>query len=213
MFLESPVSDDNVSFDLADFTPERTLARVTELRTHLRDELLPEAETRSDNLFVASFVRYLDFWAVQFGNQLNAPLELLAFVTRNLLEFALLLPVVLETAESRDLFLNEAFRLDTDDLRARVSQMFTAVGTSLPDSSIEDELEWLPRSNVRLTGKRDVFDAWFHKFCSKLMHPTAIMILAPEALTDPLKRLTMCAAGLQYLSQSYNLLAGIIFTD
>jgi hypothetical protein len=202
------VSDDNCHFDLADYTPDRALARIGELRIHLRDELLPAAEARSDTL-VADFIRYLDAWALHFENQLHAPLEFLAFVTRNVLEFALLMPVVFESTENRALFLNEGLRLDADDLRKRVSDMFIAIDASSPDSSIED-MDWLPRSKVRMSGKKDVFDAWLYKFCSKLMHPTAIMVLAPQALTDPEKRLTLCFAGVQYLGRSYNFLSSVL---
>ena len=209
MVSESPASDEDLPFDPADYTPERTLARISEVRTHLREELLTEAEAHSDRVLVADFIRYLDTWAFHFGNQLSAPLEFLAFVSRNLLEFSLLLPVVFENAESRALFLNEALRLDVEDLKNRLSSAFTAMDATLPESSIED-LDWLPRSRARLSGKRDVFDAWFHKFCSKLMHPSAIMIVAPQALTDADKRLTFCFAGVQYLGRSYNFLAKVL---
>jgi hypothetical protein len=204
------MSDNDNPFDPNDYTPERTLARITELQTYLRDELLPEAEARTDSIFVADFIRYLDVWSVHFANQLHAPLEFLAFVTRNLLEFSLLLPIVFENAESRALFLNEALRLDVEDLKNRLSKAFAAIDATLPETSIED-LDWLPPARVRLSGKRDVFDDWFHKFCSKLMHPTAIMIVAPQALTDSDKRLTFRFAGLQYLGRSYNVLAKVVF--
>ena len=207
MFAEPPC--ENVSFDPAEYTPDRTATRITEIRNHLRDELLPGAETCS--VFVADFIRYLDAWALHFQNQLSAPIEFLALVTRNLLEFALLLPVVFESAESRALFLNEAFRIDANDLTERSSKMFAVVGATLPRPSIE-ELDWLPHSTVRLVGKRDVFDAWVHKYCSKLMHPTAIMILVPDALTNPEKRIILCFFGLRYLGLSYNFLSKVTFS-
>lgn len=210
MPAQSPEPGGDSSVDLADFTPERALARIIELRAHLKDELLPEAEARSDSTLVAGFVRYLDVWALQFGNQVNGPLELLAFVARNLLEFNLLLQVVFETADGRALFLNEALRLDVKDLDERLSKLPSVVDATLSDNSVED-LDWLPISKVRLVGKRDTFDAWFHKFCSKLIHPTAIMILAPQALTGPEKRQTLCFAGVQYLGRSYNFLTKVIF--
>jgi hypothetical protein len=203
------VFDEDNPFDSGDYTPERTLARITEIRTHLREDLLTKAEAHSDKVLVADFIRYLDLWAAHFGDQLNAPLEFLAFVSRNLLEFSLLLPVVLENAESRSLFLNEALRLDVEDLRERLSKAFSEIDAALPESPSEG-LHWLPHSTARLSGKRDVFDAWFHKFCSKLMHPSAIMIVAPQALTDADKRLTFRFAGVQYLGRSYNFLAKVL---
>jgi hypothetical protein len=205
------MSEDDQSFDLAKFAPERVLAQIQELRGHLKDDLLPMVESRADVSLVLPFVRYLDAWASHFGEQLNAPLEFLAFATRNLLEFSLLLPVVFSSAESRILFLNEALRLDPADLHARLSQLFSSVDAHLPASSTED-VDWLPESDVRLAGKRDPFDAWLHKFCSKLMHPTAIMIMVPEAIADDPKRTTLRFAGMQYLGKSYNFLLKLAYS-
>lgn len=202
--------DDAPSFDRAKYTPEMTLAKITELRNHLRDELMPQAAERQDAGFVTRFVSYLDTLATRFEQCVNAPLDLLAFVARNLLEFSVLLPVVFESEDNKALFMNEAYRIDTRDLQTRLDAMLAEVGATLPHESVIEDPEWLPHSNARLAGRRDVFDAWFHKFCSKVMHPTAIMILAPEALTDPNKRVTLCFGGLAYMGKSYNFLAETI---
>jgi hypothetical protein len=198
-------------FDPSDFTPQRTLARVAELRDHIRDELLPAAHKCADRGLVTSCLRYLDTWACWFSERVEGPLEFLAFTTRNVLEFSLLLPVVFESAETRLNFCNEAFRLDTGDLQQRLLAMFREIGAELPVPPAAEELDWLPESNARLAGKRDVFDAWVHKLCSKLMHPTGIMIIAPLAIADEPKRTTLCFAGLQYLGKSYNYLAALTF--
>jgi len=52
------MSDKDNPFEPNDYTPERTLARITELQPYLRDELLPEAVARTDSIFVADFIRY-----------------------------------------------------------------------------------------------------------------------------------------------------------
>lgn len=136
-----------------------------------------------------------------------------AFVARNLCEFSVLLPVVFESQDSKRLFMNEAFRIDTRDLQKKLDVTFAEVGADPPHETAKEDLEWLPDSSTRLKGRRDVFGEWFYKYCSKLMHPTAIMILAPDALTGPEKRVTLCFAGLQYMSKSYNFLSDIIFQD
>lgn len=204
---------DAPSFDPAEYTPEMTLAKIIELRNHLRDDLMPQATEREDAVFVTRFVSYLDTLATRFEQCVNAPLDLLAFVARNLLEFSVLLPIVFESQNNKALFMNEAFRIDTRDLQTRLDATFAEVGASPSHEALIEDLEWLPHSNTRLAGRRDVFDSWFHKFCSKLIHPTAIMILAGEALTDPSKRGTLCFAGLQYMGKSYNFLAETVSLD
>jgi hypothetical protein len=175
---------------------------------------MPEA-TRRDALFVIRFLSYLDALATRFEQNVDAPLDLLAFVVRNLLEFSVLLPVVFESESNKTLFMNEAFRIDLADLRAKLDATFTELGKepSVGGVVAEEELDWLPRSTTRLAGQRTAFDSWLHKFCSKLMHPTAIMIMAGEALADPNKRITLCFSGLQYLGKSYNFLSETLFPD
>lgn len=179
----------------------------------MKNDLIPEA-VRQDGQFVGRFLIYLDRLAAGFERNVDSPLDFLAFAVRNLLEFSSLLPVVFESESSKALFMNEAFRIDLRDLNTKVDAMFAAVGhPELTNSLSEMDLDWLPDSSTRLTGQRDVFDSWVHKFCSKLMHPTAVMIMAGEALADSPKRVTLCVAGLQYLGKSYNILSDILFPD
>lgn len=201
-----------MSFDPAKFTPEKTLARIAEVRTHLRDDLFSAAAEREDGAFVTPFLEYLDCQAARFEDWINAPLDLLAIVVRNLLEYSLLLPVVFRTPEKRTLFLNEAY-LDVQDLDRKLGGMFSEIGATLPRRCEVERPDWLPLSNDRLTGQRDPFDSWVHKFCSKIMHPTAIRVLAPDTLLDPPKRLTLCCAGLQYLGKCYNLLSDEVISS
>jgi hypothetical protein len=201
-------------FDLSNYSTENTIAQIREFRDHIANDLIPEAGNRKDAQFTKRFVTYLDGLALRFEQYVEAPLDVLAFVTRNILELSLLLPVVFESEHSKMLFLNEAFRIDTRDLSTRLDAMFVAVGEpSALGPEEKPDLDWLPESNTRLIGQRGTFDSWFHKFCSKLMHPTAIMIIAEEALTDPIKRVTLCFAGLQYMASSYNFLSDQIFPE
>ena len=188
--------------------------QIRDLRRHLRNDLMAEA-TRREALFVTRFLLYLDALAIRFEQSADAPLDLLAFVVRNLLEFSVLLPVAFESERNKALFMNEAFRIDLLDLQAKLDATFAehSEGRSSSGVAAEEDLDWLPHSTTRLAGVRTAFDSWLHKFCSKLMHPTAIMILTGEALTDPNKRVTLCFAGLQYLGKSYNFLSDIVFLD
>jgi hypothetical protein len=205
------MSNGGPSFDPARYTPEMTLAQIRELRDHIQKDLMPEAAQLDDGQFVALFVSYMDTLAARFEELVNAPLDLFAFVARNLLEFSVLLPVVFESKESETLFLNEAFRIDLQDLQTRLDVHFSEIGSQPLQRDEELDLDWLPPSKRRLVGTRTTFDSWFHKYCSKLMHPTAIMIVAGEALAGPEKRVTLCFAGLNYLGRSYNFLSGTLF--
>ncbi len=199
-------------FDLAQFSPEKTVARISEFRIHLRDDLFPAAAKREDATFIRPFLAYLDTQAARFEEWVNAPLDLLAIVIRNLLEYWILLPVVFHTQENRALFLNEAF-LDLQDLDRKLARMFSEIGATVPGTSEEERPNWLPFADVRLAGQRDPYDSWMHKFCSKIMHPTAIRVLAPDALLDPPKRLTLCFYGLNYLGRCYNLLSDEVLSS
>jgi hypothetical protein len=89
--------------------------------------------------------------------------------------------------------------------------MFESICVNQLAKEEQEGLAWLPESRERLIGNRDESDKWVHKFCSKIMHPTAVMIVVPEAIADPPKRTTLCFAGLQYLGTSYNFLVNIVF--
>lgn len=69
--------DDAPSFDPAEYTPEMTLAKIKELRDHIRDDLMPQAAEREDAVFLTRFVSYLDTLASRFEQCINAPLDLL----------------------------------------------------------------------------------------------------------------------------------------
>ena len=206
---------DEPSFDAEQYTPEATLARIREIRDHIKSDLMPEAAQFKDAQFVAQFVSYMDTLAARFEEYVNAPLDLLAFVARNLLEFSVLLPVVFKSRDSKVLFLNEAFRIDLQDLRTRLDVVFSEIGAQpiCENEELRENLDWLPHSKRRLVGTRSALDSWFHKFCSKLMHPTAIMILLSEGFAVPEKRLTLYCAGLDYLGRSYNFLSQIVFPE
>jgi len=204
--------DEPPDFDLAEFTPKKTLARISEIRTHLRDDLFPAVAEREDVAFITPFLAYLDSQAARFAEWVNAPLDLLAIVIRNLLEYSILLPVVFDTQENKTLFLNEAY-LDLQDLDRKLTRIFSKIGATVPRTSDEERPDWLPFANDRLTGQRDPFDSWVYKFCSKIMHPTAIRVLAPDALLDPPKRLTLCFVGLQYLGRCFNLLSDEVLSS
>ena len=197
-------------FDPTDYTPEKTLIRIAELRVHLRTDLMPMAARREDAAFWTLLLNYLDVLAARFEEWVNAPLDVLAFVVRNLLEYSALLRSALDSEERRAVLANEAL-LDVQDLDRKSSRMFADAGVDPPARSRgAGEVNWQVFTEERIVGRRDSFDSWVFKLCSKVMHPTAIRILVPDALMGPPKRLTLLFAGANYLALCYNLLSDAV---
>jgi hypothetical protein len=190
-------------FDLNDHTTEKTTVRIRELRSHLRDELLPGARGHAQSDFLLPFVEYLDRQAERFETSLEGPEDLLALATRNLLEFLALLHKVFINRKTRAEFLGEMY-VDAEEIRARAEKM------GIPRHILEAEPpEWEDIPEKRLAIMRDKSDDYFFKLCSKYIHPSAVSILAPKALPGPL---IFYVFGCNYLMRSYNFLVDRVFS-
>jgi hypothetical protein len=193
----------SAQFDIEKFSPENVATKIAELRQHLNDELLPGAKVCSDTDFVLPFVEYLASQADLFGGVLTGRMDLLALTCRNLLEFWGLLNEVFSSQESRANFIGEMY-LDAEEVRTRVERM------GIPKEMLNTDLpEWDTIPDKRVAGKRDEFDDYFFKLCSKCIHPTALSILAPGAQPGPF---IFHFFGLNYLTRSYNFLSGKVFS-
>ena len=198
--------------DPAVFEPDKTLAKIAEIEKRLDTEIKAAAMKREDAVFISPFVAYLGLWASRIAQYVDGPVDLLALAVRNLLEFSILLPVVFHDWDSKTLFINEV-RLDSVDIQIRIEQLFSEAGVNPPPpkNNWGELKDLLPDSDSRLKGKRDLHDSTIHEFCSKLMHPSALVILTAESVADPPKRTVLRWAGLEYRERSYNFLANQVY--
>jgi hypothetical protein len=190
------------TFDIGDFTAEKTTERIRELRRHLHEELLPGSRGHLQGGFITPFVEYLDRQAERFEASLGGPLDVTAWRTRNLLEFWSLMTQVFVNQESRAYFFGEMF-VDGDEIRSRLEKL------GIPRHQMNDEppaWDWVP--DKRLTVLKNRYDDYVFKLCSKYIHPSATWIFAREAMPGPF---IFHFSGLGYLNRSYNFVIDRVF--
>jgi hypothetical protein len=110
------------TFDIANYTAEKTADRIRELRSHLHEELLPGARGHLQSNFLTPFVEYLDRQAERFEASLPGPLDVIAWTTRNLLEFCSLITQVFVNEESRAQFFGEVY-VDSEEIKTRLENL------------------------------------------------------------------------------------------
>jgi hypothetical protein len=190
--------------DMAQYTPGKMEERVEDIRVHIREDLLPEAQKHPEANFILRFVQYLDRQAQLFEASLVGPIEHLTLATRNLLEFRSLLSQIFTNQKTRDQFIGEA-HLDAAEVRARAERM------GIPGHLIIDDVpEWHEIPDKHLLVMRDKYDEYIFKVCSKRIHPTALSILADDCIPS---RFMYYFFGLNYLGQSYNFLSERVFGE
>jgi hypothetical protein len=189
-------------FDIADYTADRAAEKVRELRSHLHETLLPGARAHAEGIFIVPFVEYLDRQAERFESSISGPLDLLAWTARNLLEFWSLISQVFVSAETRAYFFGETY-LDVEEIRMRIEKM------GIPKHMLSNEPpEWDAIPQKRILLFKDRYGDYFFKLCSKYVHPSATLILAPQAMPGAF---IFYFFGWNYLTKSYNFLVDRVF--
>jgi hypothetical protein len=187
---------------MEDYSPERVAERISEMRRHLRDDLLPEARKHPESSLLVRFVEYLDRQAERFETSLTGPTDILALTTRNLLEFFSLLNQIFINQKTRDQFIGEMY-VDAEEIRVRAEKM------GIPKHMLEEDLpEWKEIPQKRLLVMRDKYDEYMFKLCSKCIHPSALSILAEHSMPG---RFMFYFFGFNYLGRSYNFLVERVF--
>lgn len=189
---------------LEDYTPERMGERVGELRNHLRDDLLPEAQKHAESSFLVPFVTYLDMQAQRLETSLIGPMDLLALAVRNLLEFWSLINQVFASQKARAEFIGEMY-VDAEEIRVRAERM------GIPRHMLSSEPpEWPEIPEKRTVVMRDKYDEYMFKLCSKHIHPSAVTILAERAMPG---EFIFYFFAMNYLGRSYNFLVDRVFHE
>jgi len=191
-------------FDMADFSAQRTAEKIREIRAHIREELVPGAHEHTESAFLVPFVEYLDSRAERFEESIEGPEDHLALATRSLLEFLSLLNQVFKNASTRAHFVGEMY-VDAKEIQQRLEKM------GVPGHMLQQEPpEWDAIPDRRLLMTKDKYDDYFFKLSSKLIHPSALSILAPQSLPGPF---VFYFFGCNYLGRSYNFLSQRVFSD
>jgi hypothetical protein len=150
-------------------------------------------------------ILYADLHVARVALWSDGPVDLLAYVTRNLLEWSLWCKVVCAAPENIETLMNDA-KADVVDLIKR-NPMYDPVlysnvlstrentvtqtaalerlwkTTSQLLKSFEDNDGRLPKT-TQLGKMRNEYEDWVFKECSKLLHPTAISILVLPNATE-----------------------------
>jgi hypothetical protein len=103
--------------------------------------------------------------------------DLLALVTRSLLELLFWVEYVLEAPQNAERFFEEQ-RIDLAELVKKAISAFEAEAKEMFDETPEGLAELLALKGKRVDGsKREALDAYTFKLCSKYIHPSSWLLV------------------------------------
>lgn len=163
---------------------EYTLDRVqTNARAY--QQLLKNTRQNVDVTSTQAMVRqhlggYLHLQLERLHDWVEAPLDLLAFVTRSLMELLFWTEYALETEQNAKRFFEEQ-RIDLAELVRKAITAFETEAEEMFDETPEGLADLLDVKAKRVDGtKRGALDAYTFKLCSKYMHPSSWLLVDLE---------------------------------
>jgi hypothetical protein len=193
---------------LAEYTVER-------VRTNARvyQQLLRSAPLCADGATAQELVRrhlrsYLDVQLERLHDWAEGPVDLLALVTRSLLELLFWVEYVLENKQNAERFLEE-HRIDLAELVKKAISAFEVEAKEMFDESPEGLAALLAVKGKRIDGsKRGALDAYTFKLCSKYIHPSSWLLIDLEGrLNSEMNRKLFWMMSLRYAANISALLA------
>jgi hypothetical protein len=155
-------------------------------------------------------IRYADLQVARVALWLEGPVDLLAYVTRNLLEWSLWCRLAGAAPNNIDVLINDCKADVVDVIRFNpmfdpvlYSSVFSIRANTVPQTAALERL-WEATSNLlqvfeddngrlpkttQLAKLRNEHEDWVFKECSKLLHPTAMsMLMLPNATEASLEQ-------------------------
>ena len=159
-------------YDLqANYSPEHFRYAVGECRKVI--ELLIADDDRSEQQIArVHILRYLDLLLSRAVVWIDGEADLLAIVLRSEIELRGWAELVSESPERAIRFLNDDVVIDAKELNEKMSKAFPGMIPTLPSMGKLGKREEPPR-----IGQSVDYD---FKLCSKLIHPSALMLNHPE---------------------------------
>jgi hypothetical protein len=184
---------------LAEYSADR-------VRTNARiyQELLRKASQGADIASSQEVVRqhlrgYLDLQLDRLYDWAEGPVDLLALVTRSLLELLFWTEYVLAAKQNAQRFLEEQ-RIDLAELVRKAISAFETEAKGMFDENPEGLAALLTAKGKRVeTSRRGELDAYTFKLCSKYIHPSSwLLIDLNDRLNSEMNRKLFWMMSLRY---------------
>jgi hypothetical protein len=157
--------------ELNEYTLERVRTNTRAYQELLRIKPIKGADATAQDLACDLLRSYLDLQLERLNKWADGPVDLLALVTRDLLELLFWVEYVLEAEEHAQRFLRE-HRIDLAELVKKAISAFETQAGEMFNESPSGLTQLLAEKGKRVgaTG-RSALDAYTFKLCSKYIHP------------------------------------------
>jgi hypothetical protein len=163
--------------ELNEYTLERVKTNTCAYQQLLRTAPVAGEDATAIELACDRLSSYLDLILERLHDWAGGPVDLLALVTRDLLELVFWVEYVLETEENAKRFLEEQ-RIDLAELVKKAVSAFEAEAGGMFDESPAGLSELLAEKGKRISATgRSALDAYTFKLCSKYIHPSSWLLM------------------------------------
>jgi len=184
---------------LTEYAAERVRTNTRAYRQLITSSLQSSAQCEGQELAKQKLRFYLDLQLDRLHDWAEGPVDLLAMVTRSLLELLFWTEYILETRPNAQRFLEEQ-RIDLAELMKKAVLAFEAESEAIFDETPEGFAELLALKGKRVDGsKRGSLDAYTFKLCSKYIHPSSWLLAElDERLNSEMNRKLFWMMSLRY---------------
>jgi hypothetical protein len=193
---------------LTEYTAERVRTNTRVYQQLLRSTSETPAAAPAQGVVRQHLRSYLDLQLERLHDWAEGPVDLLAVVTRSLLELLFWVEYVLEDKQNAERFLEE-HRIDLAELVKKAIAAFEAEAKEIFDESPEGLAALLAVKGRRVDGaKRGALDAYTFKLCSKYIHPSSWLLVDLDSrLNSEMNRKLFWMMSLRYAAGISALLA------
>ena len=193
---------------LTEYTVERVRTNSRAYQQLLRDSPRPADRATAQELARQNLHSYLDLQLERLHEWAEGPVDLLALVTRSLLELLFWAEYVLAAEQNAKRFVEEQ-RIDLAELVKKAISAFEAEAKEMFDETPEGLAELLAIKGKRVDGsKRGALDAYTFKLCSKYIHPSSWLLVGlGDRLSSEMNRRLFWMMSLRYAANISALLA------
>lgn len=184
---------------LTEYTAERVRTNTCVYRQLLRSTPQLANGAPAQELARQHLRSYLDLQLERLHDWAEGPVDLLAMVTRSLMELLFWVEYVLESKQNAERFFEEQ-RIDLAELVRKAIAAFEAEAKEMFDETPEGLAALLAIKGKRVdSSKRGELDAYTFKLCSKYIHPSSwLLVDMDDRLNSEMSRKLFWMMSLRY---------------
>ena len=191
-------------YDLeADYSPEHFRLAIGECRSVIAQEIA-EDDSSDQQVARVRILRYLDLQLSRAVSWAAAEADLMAVVLRSQIELRGWAEFVSKGPQEAAAFLHEV-NTDIQELHVKMDRAFPGTLQPPPTQAVGKRIE------LKRSGDEEEYD---FKLCSKLIHPTALMLNHPEAtISNPENKKYLAVEVLLYAWLVVNRFHNLVWHD